>query len=90
MGLPSFVLLKRDIILCRPHQSTEDDFYGDYFIPKGTIVIANIWEMNRDREIFGDDAHDFNPGRYLDENGKPLSNPPGAKDGGHYSFGEPL
>ncbi|ESK94808.1 cytochrome p450 [Moniliophthora roreri MCA 2997] len=35
-----------------PHQSMEDDWYEGYFIPKGTIVIANIWAMNRDKEVY--------------------------------------
>lgn len=26
-----------------PHVSNEDDVYNGYFIPKGTIVIANLW-----------------------------------------------
>ena len=26
-----------------PHRSVEDDEYRGYFIPKGTIVISNIW-----------------------------------------------
>ncbi|KAJ2934965.1 hypothetical protein H1R20_g2107, partial [Candolleomyces eurysporus] len=26
-----------------PHRSTEDDVYGDYFIPKDSIIIPNIW-----------------------------------------------
>jgi len=26
-----------------PHMSTEDDEYDGYFIPKGTIVMGNIW-----------------------------------------------
>ena len=26
-----------------PHVSTEDDEYDGYFIPKGTIVIGNVW-----------------------------------------------
>lgn len=26
-----------------PHRSMEDDEYRGYFIPKGSIVIANIW-----------------------------------------------
>jgi cytochrome P450 len=25
------------------HQSTEDDVYEGYFIPKGTLVIFNVW-----------------------------------------------
>ncbi|KZV75180.1 cytochrome P450 [Peniophora sp. CONT] len=67
-----------------PHQSTEDDFYEGHFIPKGTVVIANVWEMNRDPEIFGADAHQFNPSRYLGERGEAS---PGTRDDGHYSFG---
>lgn len=26
-----------------PHLSTEDDEYNGYFIPKGTLIIGNIW-----------------------------------------------
>lgn len=26
-----------------PHMSTEDDIWGDYFIPKGSIIMPNIW-----------------------------------------------
>ncbi|KAI3620758.1 cytochrome p450 [Moniliophthora roreri] len=53
-----------------PHQSTEDDWYEGHFIPKGTICIANVWALNRDVEAYGADAADFNPGRFLDKNGK--------------------
>ncbi|KAA1476627.1 cytochrome P450 [Dentipellis sp. KUC8613] len=52
-----------------PHRSLQDDWYKDMFIPKGTICIANVQYMNRDPEVFGPDPADFNPGRYLDENG---------------------
>ncbi|KAJ3848269.1 cytochrome P450 [Lentinula lateritia] len=51
-----------------PHQSTQDDWYNGYFIPKGTICIANVWSLNRDIEAYGPDASEFNPGRFLDEN----------------------
>lgn len=26
-----------------PHVATEDGFYGDYFIPKGSSIITNVW-----------------------------------------------
>ena len=26
-----------------PHRLMEDDVYGEYFIPKGTIVMGNAW-----------------------------------------------
>jgi cytochrome P450 len=28
-----------------PHASTEDDTWGEYFIPKGSLLIANIWSV---------------------------------------------
>ncbi len=28
---------------CVPHRSIEDDEYNGYLIPKGSIVIPNIW-----------------------------------------------
>ena len=26
-----------------PHMSSEDDEYDGYFIPKGTLIIGNVW-----------------------------------------------
>lgn len=26
-----------------PHRTTQDDIYERYYIPRGTLVIANIW-----------------------------------------------
>lgn len=26
-----------------PHLTTQDDVYEGYFIPKGTLILANIW-----------------------------------------------
>ncbi|KAJ7803886.1 cytochrome P450 [Mycena olivaceomarginata] len=46
-----------------PHQSTEDDWYDGYFIPKGTICIANAWAMNKDPEVYGPDVEEFKPSR---------------------------
>ncbi|VDB97884.1 unnamed protein product [Peniophora sp. CBMAI 1063] len=70
-----------------PHRTIEDDVYNGYFIPKGTIVIANIWELNLDPKTYGPDSRQFNPSRYLDEEGQLLPGPPGTKDEGHFSFG---
>jgi len=28
-----------------PHMATDDDEYGGYYIPKGTVVIANAWPV---------------------------------------------
>lgn len=39
---------------------------GDVFIPSGTIVGINPWVLHRDRRIFGDDAEEWEPKRWLD------------------------
>ena len=73
-----------------PHRCTEDDFYEGFFIPKGAIVIPNVWELNHDPEVWGLDAHLFRPERYLDAKGRLTSGPPGMKDDGSYIFGMSL
>ncbi|KAH9168381.1 cytochrome P450 [Lactarius sanguifluus] len=70
-----------------PHLSTEDDWYNGMFIPKGTIMIANVWQLNGDPEIYGADAADFNPARFLDTNGDVAPCPPETKEEGHVTYG---
>ncbi|KAF8890285.1 cytochrome P450 [Gymnopilus junonius] len=52
-----------------PHALTEDDVYKGYFIPKGTMVLGNIWAMTRDEELY-EEPYKFNPERFLHENGE--------------------
>ncbi|KAJ7737690.1 cytochrome P450 [Mycena metata] len=70
-----------------PHQLVEDDYYDGHFIPKGSIVIANVWAMNRDPEVYGHNADLFEPTRHLDEDGRLTVVIPETKDEGHYTFG---
>ena len=70
-----------------PHRSTEDDVYNGYFIPKGSVILPNVWELNRDPELFGTDTYNFNPDRYLDEKGQLLPDLPGTKEEGHFAYG---
>ena len=70
-----------------PHLSTEDDWYDGMFIPKGTIVMANVWHLNRDPEIYGADAAHFNPTRFLDVHGDIAPGPPETKEEGHVTYG---
>ncbi|KAH8982107.1 cytochrome P450 [Lactarius akahatsu] len=70
-----------------PHLSTEDDWYNGMFIPKGTIMIANVWHLNHDAEIYGADVADFNPARFLDANGDVAPCPPETKEEGHVTYG---
>lgn len=46
-----------------PDQGAEID---GYHIPGGTTVGVNPWLVNFEKDIFGDDVHDFRPGRWLD------------------------
>ncbi|EIW77985.1 cytochrome P450 [Coniophora puteana RWD-64-598 SS2] len=47
-----------------PHISTADDVYEGMIIPKGTQLIANLWEMLHDEETYPD-PHTFNPERFF-------------------------
>ncbi|KAF5384030.1 hypothetical protein D9757_006947 [Collybiopsis confluens] len=69
------------------HRSIEDDVYKGYFIPKGTVCIANVWAMNRDIDVYGPDAHIFKPERHLDIEGNLKPALPGTKNEGHHTFG---
>ncbi|KJA13410.1 hypothetical protein HYPSUDRAFT_220871 [Hypholoma sublateritium FD-334 SS-4] len=46
-----------------PHTLREDDVYEGYHLSKGTIVIANIWHMLHDPEIY-DSPMEFIPERF--------------------------
>ncbi|KAK0231772.1 cytochrome P450 [Armillaria nabsnona] len=47
-----------------PHRSVEDDVYRGMFIPKGSVVFANVRGMGLDENIYHQ-ATVFNPDRYL-------------------------
>ncbi|KAI0303046.1 cytochrome P450 [Russula brevipes] len=68
------------------HRSTEDDWYEGMYIPKGTVCIANVWHMNQDPEIYGENAMHFDPARHLDANGDIPSGLSDKKEG-HSSYG---
>ncbi|KAJ7229311.1 cytochrome P450 [Mycena haematopus] len=70
-----------------PHRLMEDDYYDGHLIPKGSTVIANVWAMNRDPEVYGHNAHLFEPTRHLDEDGRLTIAIPETKEEGHNTFG---
>ena len=39
LGLSMTELLRQGA----PHLNTEDDVFGDYFIPKASVIVANVW-----------------------------------------------
>lgn len=47
-----------------PHMLTADDEYKGYFIPKGSIVIANAYQILNDEETYPNPSA-FNPERFL-------------------------
>jgi cytochrome P450 len=70
-----------------PHQLTEDDWYDGMFIPKGTICIPNVWHMNHDPGVYGENVAHFDPARHLDANGDiNILGPSNIKEG-HVSYG---
>ncbi|EJD40887.1 cytochrome P450 [Auricularia subglabra TFB-10046 SS5] len=52
-----------------PHCLMEDDMYNGCTIPKGTTVLGNIWAMLHDERAY-EDPLQFNPDRFLSENGR--------------------
>ncbi|RAL15145.1 cytochrome P450 [Aspergillus homomorphus CBS 101889] len=53
-----------------PHLNREETTYNGYRIPKGSVVVANIWTIAREEAVFGPDTDDFIPERWLDEKGE--------------------
>ncbi|KAI2613241.1 cytochrome P450 [Hypoxylon sp. NC1633] len=47
-----------------PHVVTEDDVYESYFIPKGALVLVNIWWLTHDPASYPNPGR-FDPSRYL-------------------------
>ncbi|KAJ3877380.1 cytochrome P450 [Lentinula edodes] len=53
-----------------PHGATEDDHYNGFYIPKGSIVVANICAILQDEEVYGPNTDLFNPERFLNGAGE--------------------
>lgn len=71
------------IIGGQPHAPTQDDYYKDWLIPKGTWIQGNVWAIHHHEREFPDPDR-FNPKRYLP--GDPDSRPfPGER--GYMTFG---
>ncbi|KAJ7250654.1 cytochrome P450 [Mycena rebaudengoi] len=74
-----------------PHRLCQDDWYEvdgrRMFLPKDTIVVANVWGLNHDKSVYGEDADDFRPERHLDESGNLKSSVPDTKDESHVGYG---
>jgi len=51
------------------HKATKDIIWNNYLIPKGATVMGNVWAIGRDPAFFPD-PEQFNPQRWLNEEGK--------------------
>ncbi|KAG8947353.1 hypothetical protein FRC04_010801 [Tulasnella sp. 424] len=67
-----------------PHRAMEDDIWNGYFIPKGTTVFTNIWNMSRNPAYFPDPTA-FKPERHINNPGQPGPTP--TLDPRHFVFG---
>ncbi|KDR69246.1 hypothetical protein GALMADRAFT_160541 [Galerina marginata CBS 339.88] len=47
-----------------PHCTTADDIYEGYYIPKGSIIIANVWSMLYNEEEYPNPSA-FEPDRFM-------------------------
>ncbi|KAF9458364.1 cytochrome P450 [Collybia nuda] len=50
--------------MASPHMCTNDDEYGGYLIPKGTIVLGNVWSILHDPNVYPS-PEEFKPERWL-------------------------
>ncbi|PFH47283.1 hypothetical protein AMATHDRAFT_77275 [Amanita thiersii Skay4041] len=65
-----------------PHVVAVDDVYKGYTIPKGSIVVANVWALLHDEEIYLDPS-EFKPERFM-KDGKINKE---VRDPAHAAFG---
>ncbi|KAI0046797.1 cytochrome P450 [Auriscalpium vulgare] len=70
-----------------PHRLMEDDWYEGMFLPRGTLVLPNLWQCNRDPAVFGPDAALFRPERHLDAGGGAAAGPSETREDGHAAYG---
>jgi len=58
-----------------PHKVNRDDEYAGWHIPKGAMVVANMWAMLHDPDTYKDPM-EFNPERFLPSAGKKCEKDP--------------
>ena len=57
-----------------PHEVSESITFRGYDLPKGTMILPNLYQSHVDPMIW-EVPFSFNPGRWLDENNKIKNNP---------------
>ncbi|KAG0699195.1 cytochrome P450 [Suillus ampliporus] len=51
------------------HSTSEDDIHDGYYIPKGSLVLSNVWFMLNDPQTYPNPS-EFKPERFVTEDGK--------------------
>ncbi|XP_037546340.1 cytochrome P450 2U1 [Nematolebias whitei] len=54
-----------------PHMASETTEFRGYTVPKGTVLLPNLYSVHRDPRVW-DDPDTFNPERFLDDEGQLL------------------
>ncbi|EJU00730.1 cytochrome P450 [Dacryopinax primogenitus] len=74
--LPHIEALVKEVLRWRPpvpmsigHAASEDFEYKGYTIPKGAVVVANLYGIGRDPKLYSDGER-FDPARFIDKNGQ--------------------
>ncbi|EGO01759.1 hypothetical protein SERLA73DRAFT_103748 [Serpula lacrymans var. lacrymans S7.3] len=57
------------------HVAVEDDVHDGYFIPKGSLIVPNIWKMLHDPKTYRYPA-EFDPERFIASEDKPAETDP--------------
>ncbi|KAH9938481.1 cytochrome P450 [Fomitopsis serialis] len=61
--------------LAIPHVLSQDDIYAGYYLPKGTIVMANVWKFLHDPETYAN-PFNFDPSRFIASQKMPAEQDP--------------
>ena len=52
-----------------PHSAEKTTTLKGYTIPKGSVVLSNLWAVHHDPDVW-DNPDEFKPTRFLDQDGK--------------------
>ncbi|KZP01105.1 cytochrome P450 [Calocera viscosa TUFC12733] len=84
--LPQVEAMVKEVLRWRPpaplsvaHAASEDFEYIGYTIPRGAIVVANVFEIARDPLLYAD-GDSFDPSRFIDDNGQLKQSSRDSKD----------
>jgi len=90
--LPYVEAIVKEVLRWRPpgpmgvaHATQEEITYKDWILPKGTILVSDIWTMGRDPALYPN-GNSFDPDRFLTNDGK-IRQPPLDTHDDYLAFG---